>query len=91
MTWHAIWHSIIHETGVDYGGRYGHWVPYSFWSGIAGSFLIGVIVWLNNRISRRLHRHAVTAEKALRIAADTHRHVTGHAHPDAPPTTREQS
>lgn len=32
----------MHGTGSDYSGRYGHIVPYSFWSGIAGSFLVGI-------------------------------------------------
>ena len=40
MIW--FWHVIVHGTGSDYTGRYGHIVPYSFWSGIAGSFLVGI-------------------------------------------------
>lgn len=39
------WRWLIHFTGTDYTGRYGHVVPYSFWSGVAGSFLVGVLAW----------------------------------------------
>lgn len=41
----TAWHWLVHFAGVDYGAPYGRWVPYDFWSGIAGSFIIGVIVW----------------------------------------------
>jgi hypothetical protein len=36
---------VTHFLGVDYGTTYGHWVWYNFWSGVAGSFLVGVITW----------------------------------------------
>lgn len=34
---------LIHFFGIDAGAPYGRWVPYSFWSGIAGSFLSSAI------------------------------------------------
>lgn len=42
----GIWHWIVHVMGVDLGVRYGKWVWYNFWSGIAGSFLVGMVVYL---------------------------------------------
>jgi hypothetical protein len=42
----TAWHWIVHFLGVDYGVAYGHWVWYNFWSGVAGSFLIGMSVFL---------------------------------------------
>lgn len=41
----VIWRWLVHTGGIDYGLPYGHWGWYSFWSGIAGSFLVGVTVW----------------------------------------------
>lgn len=41
-----FWRWLVHQSGSDYGAPYGHWVPYSFWSGVAGSFLIAVVSWL---------------------------------------------
>lgn len=32
-------HWVVHFFGCDYGAPYGHFVPYNFWSGVAGSFL----------------------------------------------------
>lgn len=43
--WAAVWHWLVHVTGCDYGAPYGHFVFYNFWSGIAGSFLVGLSVW----------------------------------------------
>lgn len=40
-----MWHWLVHVTGGDYSGRPGHMVPYSFWSGVAGSFLVNAVVW----------------------------------------------
>lgn len=40
-----VWHWLVHFFGVDDGAPYGHWVPYNFWSGVAGSFLVGMLVW----------------------------------------------
>lgn len=34
---------LIHGTGSDSGGPFCHVVPYSFWSGVAGSFLVNVV------------------------------------------------
>lgn len=42
----TIWHWFVHLLGVDYQVVYGHWIWYNFWSGVAGSFLIGMIVFL---------------------------------------------
>lgn len=36
---------LVHVTGSDYGGPAGHLVPYSFWSGIAGSFAVSIVIW----------------------------------------------
>ena len=36
---------VIHFFGIDYGAPYGHWVPYNFWSGVAGSFLTAAIAF----------------------------------------------
>lgn len=41
----ALWHLLVHLAGIDYGLPYGHWSWYNFWSGIAGSFLMGTIAW----------------------------------------------
>lgn len=41
-----IVHWVVHFLGVDYGVEYGHWVWYNFWSDVAGSFIIGMLVWL---------------------------------------------
>lgn len=41
-----VWHLIVHIMGLDYGVAYGHLVWYNFWSGIAGSFLVGVIAYV---------------------------------------------
>ena len=41
----TVWRWLVHFAGVDYGAPYGRWVPYNFWSGIAGSFIIGALVW----------------------------------------------
>jgi len=41
----SLWHLLVHATGCDYGAPYGRWVPYDFWSGVSGSFLVGVTVW----------------------------------------------
>jgi hypothetical protein len=46
---------LIHGAGLDYGGRYCVFQPYDFWSGIAGSFLIGLAVWLIGRWTRSCH------------------------------------
>lgn len=40
------WHWLVHATGCDYGAPYGRFVPYDFWSGLAGSFLVAIVVWL---------------------------------------------
>jgi hypothetical protein len=40
-----LWHFIVHIMGVDYGLPYGRWGWYNFWSGIAGSFLVGAVVF----------------------------------------------
>jgi hypothetical protein len=40
----AVWHWLVHFLGVDYGVAYGHWIWYNFWSGVAGSFLVGAVV-----------------------------------------------
>lgn len=41
----TVWHGIVHFLGVDYGVAYGHWIWYNFWSGWAGSFFVGTIVY----------------------------------------------
>ena len=41
----AVWHWAVHFFGCDYGASYGTWVPYDFWSGVSGSFLVGVVVF----------------------------------------------
>ena len=43
----VIWHGFVHFLGVDYGVAYGRWVWYNFWSGVAGSFLVGLLVYLS--------------------------------------------
>lgn len=64
-----FWHFFIHWTGSDYGFRYGKFVPYDFWSGIAGSFAVGAVVftatWYRHRNCHvrwclRLGRHQLT-------------------------------
>lgn len=45
----ALWRFLVHISGIDYGLPYGHWGWYSFWSGIAGSFVIGALVFLVTR------------------------------------------
>jgi hypothetical protein len=47
-----VWYLIVHVTGNDFGAPYGHWVWYDFWSGISGSFLIALTVWLISFYSR---------------------------------------
>jgi hypothetical protein len=42
----TVVHWLVHFFGCDYGAPYGVWVPYDFWSGVAGSFLVGVTVFL---------------------------------------------
>lgn len=37
---------LIHGTGSDYSGPYCHVVPYSFWSGVAGSFVVNIITFV---------------------------------------------
>lgn len=37
--------AIIHFFGIDTGAPYGHWVPYGFWSGVAGSFLTNALAF----------------------------------------------
>jgi len=39
-------HFLVHFFGCDYGAQYGRWVPYDFWSGVSGSFLVGLSVFL---------------------------------------------
>jgi len=41
----VLWHFTVHIMGVDYGLPYGRWSWYNFWSGIAGSFLVGAVVF----------------------------------------------
>lgn len=41
----ALVRFLIHFFGCDYGAAYGQWVPYDFWSGVSGSFLVGVVVF----------------------------------------------
>jgi hypothetical protein len=41
----SVWHWLVHVTGSDYTGTYGRIVPYSFWSGIAGSFAVSIVIW----------------------------------------------
>jgi hypothetical protein len=41
----TVWHWLVHFFGADYGAAYGRWVPYDFWSGVSGSFVVGVVVW----------------------------------------------
>jgi hypothetical protein len=36
---------LVHFFGCDYGAAYGQWVPYDFWSGVSGSFLVGAVVF----------------------------------------------
>lgn len=36
---------LVHFFGCDYGAPYGQWVPYDFWSGVSGSFLVGLVVF----------------------------------------------
>jgi hypothetical protein len=40
------WHFLVHFFGCDYGAPYGVLVPYDFWSGVSGSFVVGVIVFI---------------------------------------------
>jgi hypothetical protein len=39
------WQTLVHGTGSDYTGHPGHIVPYSFWSGVAGSFATNAIAF----------------------------------------------
>lgn len=79
-----FWHAIIHWTGCDYGAPYGHFVWYDFWSGIAGSFIVGLaafaVGWYfrsqcHVRRCYRLGRH--------RVAGGTFKVCRKH-HPDIP-------
>lgn len=36
---------LVHFFGCDYGAAYGQFIPYDFWSGVSGSFLVGVVVF----------------------------------------------
>ncbi len=36
---------LVHFFGCDYGAAYGHFVIYDFWSGIAGSSFVGLVVF----------------------------------------------
>jgi hypothetical protein len=36
---------LFHVMGADYGLPYGSWSWYDFWSGIAGSFLVSLVVF----------------------------------------------
>lgn len=42
----TAWHWLVHVAGCDYGLPYGRFGFYNFWSGIAGSFLVGALVWM---------------------------------------------
>lgn len=41
----AFWHAVIHLGGIDSGLPYGTWNWYGFWSGVGGSFLVGLTAW----------------------------------------------
>lgn len=41
-----LWHWLVHAAGCDAGAPYGTFVPADFWAGIAGSFFIGLVVWV---------------------------------------------
>ena len=45
----AVLHFLIHIFGIDYTLPYGHWGWYDFWSGVAGSFLVGLSVYGGSR------------------------------------------
>lgn len=42
----VLWHWLVHVSGSDYGLPYGTFSFYDFWSGVAGSFLVGLVVYL---------------------------------------------
>jgi hypothetical protein len=76
---------LVHFFGCDYGAPYGTFVPYDFWSGVSGSFLVGLTVFL---LSWYAHNSCHASRWCLRIgrypaAGGTfklcHRH-----HPDIP-------
>lgn len=79
----TVWYWLVHATGSDYGAPYGHFVPYSFWSGVAGSFLVGVITFL---LLWYLHHTCRDSWKCWRVgrypaAGGTFR-LCRHHHPD---------
>ena len=78
-------------------GRYWDWTGGNI-GALPLEFIVTAIAgWIFRKPIRRLwdrlHKDAQgelaeirrIAEQAHRIAADTHQHVTGHMHPDAPP------
>lgn len=54
----AFWRFVVHVLGVDYQAPYGHWVWYNFWSGVAGSFLVGLAVFAATRWSHGTCHHS---------------------------------
>jgi hypothetical protein len=59
----APWHFLVHLTGCDYGLPYGHFSPYDFWSGVAGSFVIGALVFI---VTAWLHQTCHHSPRCLR-------------------------
>ena len=84
---------LIHFSGVDYGARYGVWVPYNFWSGIAGSFIASIIgSGLTFFFMFYVHHVCTYSRWCIRwghtpMAGGLGR-VCHHHHPDRPPGTR---
>jgi hypothetical protein len=76
-------HWVIHFFGCDYGAAYGVWVPYDFWSGVSGSFLVGVTVFT---VTWYVHRTCHDSWKCWRIgryqAAGGTFKLCRHHHPD---------
>lgn len=79
----TLWHLIVHLMGVDYGLPYGHWGWYNFWSGIAGSFLIGAVAWF---LGWYIHHTCHDSRRCLRLgrypAAGGLFRLCRHHHPD---------
>jgi hypothetical protein len=79
----ALVHWLVHFFGCDYGAPYGVWVPYDFWSGVSGSFFVGLTVFT---VTWYLRHTCHDSWKCLRIgrfpaAGGTFR-LCRHHHPD---------
>jgi hypothetical protein len=80
---------LVHFFGCDYGAPYGVFVPYDFWSGVSGSFLVGLTAVLATWYA---HNSCHASRWCLRIgrypAAGGAFKLCHKHHPDIPGTRR---